>query len=85
MMWFVPTQDPRQRYWFDGLLYRLHQNEPDVTNLLRHNPFAHQAPRYLRVLAYRYQFATPQERARHDRVWEAQYLGQFPAVPPRRP
>jgi len=85
MMWFVPPQDPRQRYWFGGLLYRLHQNEPDVTALLRHNPFAHEAPRYLRVLAYRYRFATPRERAQHGRVWEAQYLGQFPAVPPRRP
>jgi hypothetical protein len=85
MMWFVPSQDPRQRYWFSGLLHRLHQNEPDVTALLRHNPFADGAPRYLRVQAYRYRFATPQARARHGRVWEAQYLGEFPNVPPRRP
>jgi len=85
MMWFVPSQDPRQRYWFGGLLYRLHQNEPDVTALLRHNPFADRPPRYLRVLAYHYRFTTPRERARHGRVWATEYLGQFPAVTPRRP
>ena len=85
MMWFVPAQDPRQRYWFGGLLHRLQQNEADVTALLRHNPFARQAPRYLRVLAYRYRFSTPQERARSGHVWQAQYLGEFPRVPARRP
>jgi len=85
MLWFVPPQRERDRHWFGALLYRLHHNEPDVTALLRHNPFADKAPRYLRVLAYRYRFSTPAQRERSGQVWQAQYLGVFPQVKPRRP
>ena len=28
---------------------------------------------------------TPQEREKTGRIWEAEYLGEFPNVPPRRP
>lgn len=85
MLWFVPPQRGREDYWFNALLYRLHQNEPDVTALLKNNPFADKAPRYLRVLAYRYRFSTPAEREISGNLWQAELLGQFPQVKPRRP
>lgn len=85
MLWFVPPQGERERYWFGALLYRLKHNEADVTALLRHNPFADRPPSYLRVMAYRFRFSTPDERARSGNVWQTELLGQFPQVPPRRP
>jgi hypothetical protein len=86
MMWFLPPQWPDTAYWFAPFLEALRQNRPAVTLLLGHNPFEDKAPpRLLRVLAYRYRFTTPVERARTGNWWKAEYLGEFPDVPPRRP
>jgi hypothetical protein len=86
MMWFVPPQWPDTGFWFEPFLRALRENRPSVTRLLEHNPFAGKAPpRALRVLAYRYRFTTPQERSRTGNWWKADYLGEYPDVPPRRP
>ena len=85
MMWFVPPQNPAMRHWFERFLYRLHQNSASVTALLQHNPFPDSGPRYLRVLSHRYRFTTAEERQNTGRVWHAEYLGEFPRVPPRTP
>ncbi|MBV8210856.1 MAG: lipase maturation factor family protein [Burkholderiaceae bacterium] len=86
MMWFVPPQWPDTDFWLDPFLQALRQNRPAVTRLLKSNPFEGKAPpTQLRVLAYRYRFTTPQERGRTGNWWQAEYLGEFPDVPPRRP
>ncbi len=85
MVWFVPTQQPIQMYWFDKFMRRLHQGSPNVTALLAVDPFADQPPRYLRVQAYRYAFTDAATRQKRGAWWRASYLGQFPQVPPRRP
>lgn len=85
MIWFVPPRSPLMRHWFESFLWRLHQNSASVTALLAHNPFPEDGPRYLRVLSYRYRFTTPGEREETGRIWDAQYLGEFPNVPPRIP
>ena len=86
MMWFVPSQWPDTDYWFEPFLDALRQNRPAVSRLLAHNPFEGRSPpARLRVLAYRYRFTTPQERAATGNWWKAEYLGEYPEVPPRRP
>ena len=86
MMWFVPPQWPDTGFWFEPFLRALRENRPAVTRLLERNPFeGRPAPRELRVLAYRYHFTTAQERRRTGNWWKAEYLGEFPDVPPRRP
>ena len=85
MIWFMPPQNPFMRQWFTACLWRLHTNSASVTALLAHNPFPEQGPRYLRVLAYRYRFTTPEERDRTGHIWVTEYLGEFPNVPPRVP
>ncbi len=85
MVWFVPTQQPVQMFWFGEFMRRLHEGSPSVAGLLAVNPFETQPPRYLRVLAYRYRFTDAPTRQRTGDWWQVQYLGQFPAVPPRRP
>lgn len=76
LMWFVPMH-PVFLSWFDPFLDRLAANEPAVTGLLETNPFPDQAPRYLRVSAYRYTFTNPKERAETGRWWNREYLGPF--------
>ncbi|MCB1773996.1 MAG: lipase maturation factor family protein [Gammaproteobacteria bacterium] len=85
MIWFIPPQNEAMRYWFERFLWQLKQGSPAVLVLLANDPFAGTPPRYLRVMAYRYRFTTPAERAGSGRVWDAELLGQFPFVPPRRP
>jgi len=85
MMWFVPTQNPVLLPWFDRFIEQLYRNEPTVTALLAENPFTEQAPRYIRILSYRYRFSTQEERAHDGHWWKAEYLGQFPDVRPRIP
>jgi hypothetical protein len=85
MMWFVPTKIPVMLSWFDQLMQGLKENRPEVTGLLEENPFADAPPRYMRVLSYRYQFATLAEYERNGYWWKASYLGEFPYVPLRVP
>lgn len=86
MIWFVPPQYPESMMWFNRFVWQLARNEPKVTSLLKENPFAGgAAPRYLRVLVYRYRFTSFSEREHSDNWWKREYLGEFPYVPPRRP
>ena len=86
MMWFVPPQRRDMGPWFTRFVDALADNKPAVSHLLAYNPFEGRAPpRFLRVDAYRYRFTTPKERAESGNWWQAEYLGEFPNVPPRRP
>jgi hypothetical protein len=86
MMWFLPAQWDATGYWFDSFLDGLRRNSPAVTRLLAVNPFHGQAPpRLLRVHVYRYRFTTADERVRSGNWWKAEYVGEYPDVPPRRP
>lgn len=86
MMWFLPPQRWEVGYWFRDFLHRLQQNSPPVTALLAYNPFADKPPPHLlRVSVFRYRFSTPAEREQTGQWWQAEYLGEFPDVPPRQP
>ena len=76
MMWFVPFH-PRFLPWFDSFLIALLDNSQDVTALLKYNPFKNQAPNFVRVNAWHYEFTTPEERERTGNWWKRTYLGPF--------
>lgn len=80
MLWFV-TLHPKFLPWFDRFLGTLLANSPAVTALLAHNPFPDQAPRYLRVEAFRYRFSTPAERAESGLWWYRESMGLFTPLP----
>jgi hypothetical protein len=63
--------------WFERFIERLLENDPAVTALLEHNPFAERPPRYIRVELYRYRFTTPEERAASGAWWTREDLGPF--------
>ena len=81
-MWFAALANADSSPWFGNLLLRLLQNAPAVTALLRHNPFADEAPRYVRALLYEYHFTSRAERRDSGRVWRRELLGLY--YPPTR-
>ena len=73
LMWFAAMSSPAYHDWFLPFLLRLLEADRATLRLLRHDPFAGAAPRYVRALLYRYRFTTPAER-RADRAWWARDL-----------
>ena len=76
-MWFAALSDVRQNPWFFGLAQRLLENSPDVTALLRKNPFPEKPPCYLRAELYRYRFATSSEHRTSGVWWQRQDLREY--------
>lgn len=85
MVWFVPTQSPRNIHWFNRFMHKLWEGSPEVTGLLEESPFSEKPPRYLRTLVYRYQFTTHDQKQQRGDYWKRAYLGEFPNVRPRQP
>lgn len=80
-MWFAALSGAQRASWFGNFLTRLLQDAPEVTGLLRENPFEEHPPRYVRALLYDYRFTTPAERAATGHVWRRSLKGlYFPAV-----
>ena len=79
-MWFV-TLSSKHLPWFEELLYTLLLESHDVDQLLQHNPFPEQPPRFIRVDAYRYTFTTPEQRAQTGHWWQREALGPFLPMP----
>lgn len=68
MMWFLPLGSLNQR-WFRVLLSRLLEADPSILALLAKDPFEGRTPRYLRVLTYRYSFATAKQHLATGEIW----------------
>ncbi|MGD8583072.1 MAG: lipase maturation factor family protein [Gammaproteobacteria bacterium] len=79
-IWFVPLH-PKHLPWFEEFLYALLRNSPDVNALLANDPFPDQAPRYIKVDAYKYTFTTPEQRRQTGRWWNREALGPFLPLP----
>ena len=79
-MWFV-TLHPMHGKFFHAFLQSLLRNSPSVTTLLADNPFRQEAPRYLRVDAYRYRFSDAATRADTGQWWQRNTLGPFTPLP----
>ena len=81
MAWFVPLSLPMNQQWLDGLVGRLFENEPAVTDLLNDNPFADGAPRYIRAQLFLYRFTTAEQKAKTGDWWQREPLGPLLWVP----
>jgi len=78
-LWFSALRPPRapQEPWFDHLLERMLQGEPDVLALLAENPFPERPPRFVRAVLFQYEFTTSQERAETGNWWKRQEVRIF--------
>jgi len=79
-IWFVPLH-AKHLPWFEEFLYALLDNSPDVADLMEHNPFPEDAPKYIRVDAYKYTFTTPEQREQTGNWWQREALGPFLPLP----
>ncbi|WP_029144744.1 lipase maturation factor family protein [Microbacterium luticocti] len=69
LMWFLPLGRSLDD-WFRMLLVRLLEADAATLRLLDDDPFDGRRPRYVRVISYRYRFATRAQLRRSGRRWE---------------
>ncbi len=68
-LWFAALGSPENNPWIETLCERLLRGDRAVLGLFSRNPFPDHAPRYVRVVRYRYDFTDPQERAATGNWW----------------
>ena len=68
-LWFAALGTARRNPWLGALLERLLEGSPQVLDLLAHNPFGADPPRFVRAVRYRYRFTPWEERRQTGRWW----------------
>ncbi|ODR11873.1 hypothetical protein BHQ15_01480 [Mycolicibacillus koreensis] len=79
LMWFAALSPSYAQGWFEPFLTRLLTNDPATLRLLRHNPFPHTPPRYVRAQLYRYRFTTAAELRRDHAWWHRTLISPYVA------
>ena len=82
-LWFTAMTPRPRRQWFPAFVGKLLEGDEDVRELLREDPFDGEAPTYIRVRRYRYEYTTPEERRETGNWWKREvvnnYYGPIPA------
>ncbi len=75
-MWFAALDPYGNQQWLTPMLEGLLENSPSVLGLLEEtgNPFPDEAPRYVRLMHYRYDFTTPDERLETGTWWRRELI-----------
>jgi hypothetical protein len=68
-LWFAALAPPESNPWVETLCERLLRGDSAVLGLFSRNPFPGRPPHYMRVVRYRYDFTTAEERARTGNWW----------------
>lgn len=76
-MWFAALGTRGNEHWFENLLQRLLENEPNVTKLLAINPFTDQPPISVRAMLYEYRYTTAEEKSDSGDWWVRELRGVF--------
>jgi predicted DCC family thiol-disulfide oxidoreductase YuxK len=80
-MWFAALGTASENHWFSLFLQRLLQNSPQVTALLKINPFPDKPPLYIRALLYDYRYTSRAEKKATGAWWVRQPEGiYYPAI-----
>jgi len=70
LMWFAAMDPvPTRNVWFTRLLDHLLRADPQLLRLLSHDPNAGSPPTAVRVVRYRYRFASSRERRETGAIW----------------
>lgn len=79
-MWFAALNYHTHRQfrpWFARFMRELKNNNNTVTALLEHNPFAEQAPQYIRVELYLYTYTSLEKHRKTGHLWERKRLTNY--------
>lgn len=79
-MWFAALGTYQSNPWILHLMGRILEGSPEVSKLMRSNPFPAAPPRYLRAMLYQYRFTTPSERDMSHKWWNHELKGEY--IPP---
>lgn len=80
-LWFASLGDWRQNQIVLLTEERLLENDGDVLNLFRGNPFPQSPPRYVRAVLWQYWFTSMDEKRRTGDWWRHRMLGLYaPAI-----
>jgi len=72
-IWFAALASPAEYPWTLHFVWKLLHNDPGTLSLLASNPFPNAPPHYIRARLYRYQFASPADRA----WWRREPIGEW--------
>ena len=75
-MWFAALDPYGSRPWLNPMLDGLLENSQTVLGLMDQagNPFPDDPPRYVRLMQYRYEFTTPDERLETGNWWRRELI-----------
>ncbi|EFA76052.1 protein of unknown function DUF1222 [Heterostelium album PN500] len=83
-LWFAQfeTFGMSKSQWFENFCQRLLENQPEVVNMLRKNPFHSKKPKYLRceIAAYEFSDNNPFHRISHKKQKEKDEQQQLPPL-----
>lgn len=80
-LWFAALETPDSNYWVGTLCEKILEGDRAVLGLFSGNPFPDRPPRYMRVVRYRYQFTSEDERVRTGNWWRREPIDFYiPAV-----
>ncbi len=82
LMWFAALSPGYAEPWLPLLANRLLEDDRATLKLLRHNPFPHTPPTWVRARFYRYRFTTWRERRQTGAWWVRTLVGDY--LPPVR-
>ncbi len=68
-LWFAALGQPQHAPWVYELAFALLRAEPSVLRLFERDPFDGERPIEVRIIRYRYRFASPGERAETGAWW----------------
>jgi hypothetical protein len=80
-MWFAALDPPASAEWLSALGDRIRAGTPEVLALLASNPFPQRPPRYLRLVQYRYESSSAEERRRSGAWWVRERIADAPLGP----
>jgi hypothetical protein len=80
-LWFAALDSPDNNPWVGTVCERILENDRDVLALFSVNPFPDRAPRFVRVVRYRYEFTNYLEKGSTGNWWRRTPLDFYiPAV-----
>jgi hypothetical protein len=84
-LWFASLGDWQQNDLVPETEERLLENDQDVLNLFRGNPFAQAPPRYVRAVLWQYWFTSMDEKRRTGNWWRRNLMGLYAPALTRQP
>ncbi|MBA2727644.1 MAG: lipase maturation factor family protein [Parachlamydiaceae bacterium] len=76
-MWFLPFNTYYENIWFQNFLAHLLKGQKEVLALLNRAPFGDTPPKYIRALAYDYEFSDWEAKNQKGEWWKRKYVGLY--------